>query len=220
MSAAIPQADWARLFRIACALIRQVNSEQTLIAHWTFGGGTAMMLQIGHRESHDVDIFLPDPQLLQFLDPQKRDFAFEIRPSGYGGDGTGFLKLAFEGIGEIDFVVGHARTSVPTTQMTIEGEAVRLETVPEIVTKKIYHRGSSIKPRDIFDIAAAAEQHADSIIRELRNYRDEVARTLATMDKLNPDFVNRAIAQLSIKERYNSVAKTAIERTKEILRTV
>jgi hypothetical protein len=40
------------------------------------------------------------------------------------------------------------------------------------------------------------------------------------MDKLNPDFVNRAIAQLSIKEQYNSVAKTAIERTKEILRTV
>jgi nucleotidyltransferase AbiEii toxin of type IV toxin-antitoxin system len=141
-------------------------------------------------------------------------------PSGHEGDGTGFLKFAFEGIGEIDFVVGHARTSVPTTQRTIEGETVRLETIPEIVTKKIYHRGSSIKPRDIFDIAAAAEQHADSIVRELRSYRDQVARTLATMDKLNPDFVNRAIAQLSIKERYISVARTAIERTKEILRAV
>ncbi len=220
MSALIPQADWARLFRIARALIRQVNSEQTVIDHWTFGGGTAMMLQIDHRESHDVDIFLPDPQLLQFLDPQKRDFTFEIRPSDYAGDGSSFLKLAFEGIGEIDFIVGHARTSVPTTQRTIEGETVRLETVPEIVTKKIYHRGSSIKPRDIFDIAAAAEQHADSIVRELRSYRDQVTRTLATMDKLNPDFVNRAIAQLSIKEGYISVAGTAIERTKEILRTV
>jgi len=179
-----------------------------------------MMLQIDHRESHDVDIFLPDPQLLPFLDPQKRDFTFEIRPSDYGGDGVSFLKLAFEGIGEIDFVVGHARTSSPTTQSTIEGENVRLETIPEIVTKKIYHRGSSIKPRDIFDIAAAAEQHADSIIRELRSYRGEVTRTLATMDKLNPDFVNRAIGQLSIKGRYNAIAKTAIERTKEILRAV
>jgi hypothetical protein len=35
-----------------------------------FGGGTAMMLQIDHRESHDVDIFLTDPQLLASLDPQ------------------------------------------------------------------------------------------------------------------------------------------------------
>jgi hypothetical protein len=93
--------DWARLFRIACSLIRQVNSEQLIIDSWSFGGGTAMMLQVGHRESHDVDIFLPDAQLLPFLDPKLHDFEFEIRPSDYGGDGTGFLKLAFVGLGEI-----------------------------------------------------------------------------------------------------------------------
>ena len=92
MSASTTQSDWARLFRIACALIRQVNSKQILIDHWTFGGGTAMMLQIDHRESHDVDIFLNDPQLLPLLDPQKRDFQFEILPSGYNGDGARFLS--------------------------------------------------------------------------------------------------------------------------------
>lgn len=58
-----PQLDWVRLFRIARSLIRQVNSEQVIIDHWTFGGGTAMMLQIDHRESYDIDIFLSDPQL-------------------------------------------------------------------------------------------------------------------------------------------------------------
>ena len=72
------QPDWARLFHVACSLIRQVNSETLIIDHWTFGGGTAMMLQIDHRESHDVDFFLQDPQLLSFLDPQKHDFKFEI----------------------------------------------------------------------------------------------------------------------------------------------
>jgi hypothetical protein len=60
------QLRWARLFRVACALIRQVNSKERVIDHWTFGGGTAMMLQIDHRESHDVDIILFDPQLLPF----------------------------------------------------------------------------------------------------------------------------------------------------------
>jgi Transposase len=50
--------------------------------------------------SHDVDIFLSDAQLLSFLDPKLHDFEFDIWPSDYGGDGTGFLKLAFEGIGE------------------------------------------------------------------------------------------------------------------------
>jgi len=96
-------------------MIEQVNSGQQIIDYWTFGGGTAMMLQINHRESNDVDIFLPDAQLLSFLDPQKRDFDFEIRPSDYNGDGSRFLKLGFE-IGEIDFIVARALTSSPTTQ--------------------------------------------------------------------------------------------------------
>jgi hypothetical protein len=59
-----------------------------------------MMLQIDHRESRDVDIFLPDPQLLPFLDPQRHDFTFEILPGDYGGDGTGFLKFVFDNVGE------------------------------------------------------------------------------------------------------------------------
>lgn len=178
-----------------------------------------MMVQIGHRESHDVDIFLPDAQLLPFLDPQKRDFDFEILPSDYTGDGTTFLKLAFE-IGEIDFIVAQSLTSSPTTRTTVAGEAVSLETIPEIIAKKIYHRGASIMPRDIFDIAAGRERHADAIIRELRSYPDEVARTLAAIERQNPEFVNATIAQLSIKDPYIAIARTALEKAKEILKAV
>jgi hypothetical protein len=211
---------WARLFRIACDLIRQVNSEQRIIDYWTFGGGTAMMLQIGHRESHDVDFFLNDPQLLSFLDPAKHDFQFETQPADYNGDGTGFLKMSFADIGEIDFIVGGAMTSSPTKQELVEGEAILLETIPEIITKKIHHRGASIKARDIFDIAAGGEQYADSIIKELKAYRDDVSAALAATDRLKPDFVNSTIAQLAIRDEYAAVAKTALERTKEILRAV
>jgi Nucleotidyl transferase AbiEii toxin, Type IV TA system len=214
------QADWARLFRIARALIRQVNSDQSIIDQWTLGGGTAMMLQIGHRESNDVDIFLSDPQFLSFLDPQKRDFQFEISPTAFDGDGVSFQKLAFKDVGEIDFIVGHAMTSSPAIQAIIEGEATQLETIPEIIAKKIYYRGSSIKPRDIFDIAAAAEQHAESVIDALCAYRAEVQTTLEVMDKLNPDFVNGAIAQLSIKDKFHPLAKTALKRSRELLQAV
>ena len=200
-------------------MIRQVNAEQEIIDHWTFGGGTAMMLQIGHRESHDVDIFLRDPQLLPFLDPEKQDFDFEIRPSDYRGDGTGFLKLAFE-IGEIDFIVAQPLTSSPTTDATVEDEAVFLETVPEVIAKKIYHRGNSIMPRDIFDIAAGGEQHAESIIKELANYPDRVTSTLLAIDRLKPDFVNASIEQLLVKDAYKAVAKTALEKPKALLKAV
>ena len=213
------QSDWAQLFRIACAMIRQVNAEQEIIDHWTFGGGTAMMLQIDHRESRDVDIFLSDAQLLGFLDPSKHDFDFEITPSDYKGDGTGFLKLSFE-FGEIDFIVASSLTSAPTVEATVEEQAVLLETVPEVIAKKIYHRGNSIMPRDIFDIAAGGEKHAASIIKELGGYPDKVASTLVAIDKLKPDFVNASIEQLLIKDAYKAVAKTALENTKELLRAV
>jgi hypothetical protein len=200
-------------------MIGQVNSEQRIIDHWAIGGGTAMMLQIDHRESHDIDIFLRDAQLLHFLDPQKRDFNFEILPKDYTGDGTHFLKLAFE-IGEIDFIVAQALTSSPTTQATVGGQAVLLETIPEIVTKKVYHRGTNILPRDIFDIAAGSDGNADSIISALKNYRSEVAATLAAIEKQNAEFVNASIGQLLIKAPYIGVSKRALEKAKELLKAV
>lgn len=211
---------WARLFRVARDVIRQVNSEQLIIDRWTFGGGTAMMLQIDHRESHDVDIFLEDPQLLPFLDPQKHDFEFQILPSDYLGDGTTSLKLVFTGIGEIDFIVDQPKTAEPTILRQVEGEDTLLETIPEIITKKIVHRGASIKPRDIFDIAAGSEQFEEPIIAALRGYRADVAQTIAALTRLNPEFVNSAISELIIKEKFSAIAKIALERTKQILHAI
>ena len=47
-----------------------------------------------------------------------------------------------------------------------------------------------------------------------------ITRTLSVMEKLNPDFVSRAIAQLAIKPKYAAVAKRAMERAREILLAV
>ena len=215
-----PEPAWSTLLRVALSLIRQVNSVETVIDHWTLGGDTAMMIQIDHRESHDIDIFLPDPQLLAFLDPARRDFALDGPPADYRGDGATFLKWGFQNLGEIDFIVASSLTSQPATRRTVDGEAIMLETIPEIIAKKIYHRGSSIRPRDIFDIAAAGEAHEASIIRELQPYRGEVSKALAAMDRLNPEFVSRAISQLAIKPQYEATARTASDRAKDIMRAV
>ena len=75
-------------------------------------------------------------------------------------------------------------------------------------------------PRYIFDIAAGGEKHAESIIRELANYPDKVAGTLVAIEKLRPDFVNASIDQLLIRDAYKAVAKTALEKTKELLGAV
>jgi hypothetical protein len=211
---------WLRLFRVAHSLIQQVNSPQPIIDRWTFGGGTAMMLRIDHRESNDIDIFLDDPQLLQFLDPEKRDFQFEIWPDDYRSDGARSLKLAFNDIGQIDFIVAGALTVSPATEDNVDGLMVLLETIPEIITKKVYHRALSIQPRDVFDIAAAAQHDTEPLIEGLRTYQSHAKQALTTINRLNPEFVNEAINQLVIKDRYKDVAKSAIDKAKEILRAV
>lgn len=220
MTAQTEQPNWVRLFRVACDLIKQVNARDLIIDHWSFGGGTALMLQIGHRESRDVDIFLRDPQLLSFLDPQRHDFTFKLRPSEHASDGTGFVKFAFAGVGEVDFIVSQPKTATPTRAIVIEGERTLRETVPEIIAKKIVHRGATIKPRDIFDIAAASQQHEASIIAGLRSYRTEVEATLKRLDALNPEFVRGAIAELMVSEEYWTLANTSLERAKQVLQAV
>jgi hypothetical protein len=179
-----------------------------------------MMLQLKHRRSDDIDIFLPDPQLLPYLDPKLHDFKFEIMPSDYRGDGSNFLKLAFDGIGEIDFIASPPMTDMPSTRQTVEGEEVDVETLAEIITKKVHFRGARIKPRDIFDIAAAARSEPAAIIEALRAYRNDVVATLAAIDRLNPDFIRATIAALAIEETFQPVALTALEETRDLLRAV
>lgn len=213
-------SDWRLLFRIACDLIDQVNSEQRIISRWTLGGGTAMMIQINHRESHDIDIFVDDPQILAYLNPSTNEFRYEKMPTEYSGDGSRFLKFSFEEIGEIDFIVAAELTSFLSTQQNIENRQFSLETVPEVITKKIYHRGANITPRDIFDIAAAAQSQKQDIISALQDYPDRVEATLKRLNKLNPEFIEKTIAQLMIQDDFKDVAENALGETKNILRLI
>lgn len=179
-----------------------------------------MMIQIGHRESHDIDIFLDDAQILGFLDPGKVDLRFKEKPADYVGDGARFQKFAFSDVGEIDFIVSGHLTQTPFETQEVEGRQVQLETIPEIIAKKVYHRGSEAKPRDIFDIAAAARTHRDEVVAALRDFPDEVQATLARLEKLNPDFVARTIGQLMILPAYQNLAGESLAVTKDLVREV
>lgn len=176
-----------------------------------------MMIQIGHRESHDIDIFLDDPQLLGFIDPSRSHLRFETMPSDYLGDGLRFQKFAFEGIGEIDFIVAGPLTETPFETREVEGRAVRLETVPEIIAKKVYYRGSEAKPRDIFDIAAAARSQLAPLVNALRAFPEQVSRTRERLEKLNPEFVDRAVAQLMIMPDYEACATDCLDTALAVL---
>ena len=93
---------WPELFEQAMAIVDQANANGIAMSDWTFGGGTALMLQIGHRDSHDIDLFVSDAQYLPFLNPETQGFELGLVPSGYETDGTRALKIVFDGVGEVE----------------------------------------------------------------------------------------------------------------------
>ena len=123
-------ARWEDLLEEAFRIIAAVNRDGDILDGWTFGGGTAMMLQVDHRESHDVDLFLNDPQLLPYVEATVAELQFEIGTASYKGDGHRHPRVSFDANGEIDFTVtGHVTDDCARTRKIL-GREVLLEAVP------------------------------------------------------------------------------------------
>src|SRR3546814_1324803 len=118
------------------------------------------MLQIDHRESHDIDLFLDDPQILPFLNPETQGIKLDHAPDSYQA-GTDMLKLAYHDLGEIDFICCDSIIPDPTRAHDVQGHAIALETPAEIIAKKVFYRGWSFQQRDMFDLRS--EEHTSEL---------------------------------------------------------
>lgn len=194
--------EWPVLFDLAVAILDHFQRVNGFVPDWSFGGGTALMLQIDHRESHDIDLFLDDPQILPFLNPETQGISLERRPDSYDSDGSGVLKLAYLDLGEIDFICAPNIVDDPVTRSEVRGRAVALETPAEIIAKKVYFRGWNFQPRDMFDLAAVAERRGqDYVINALRQCgAGRCGTALATIERATPAAVEAINAQLMVRD--------------------
>jgi hypothetical protein len=94
-------------------------------AHWTFGGGTVLMLRYDHRFSKDIDLFVRISQYLGHVNPRLGGPAEDLT-SEYEVNAE-FVKL-FLLEGEIDVVVGAALTGESFVVKEFHGRPVRVET--------------------------------------------------------------------------------------------
>jgi len=195
-------SQWPTLFDLTIDILNHFEETQGFAPEWSFGGGTALMLAIDHRESHDIDIFLDDPQLLPYLNPQTQGYAIARLPNSYASDGSRALKLAYEEVGEIDFICSAAIVADPYEKSEVRGQSVLLERPAEIIAKKVYFRGGSFQPRDMFDLAAVVENLGeDYAVAGLRECgANACATALETVNKAKPEFVQSIIGQLMFRE--------------------
>lgn len=149
---AAADSHWERLLGAAVPALEHVfgRADPTQAPKWTLGGGTAVMLQIGHRVSHDIDIFVPGARLKAFtpaMNPAAARISVRYQWPGH------FLKFERPD-GEVDFLSAPLQTDPGFSWRTLLGQPVALETPEEVVVKKVRYRSEDFKARDAFDLAA------------------------------------------------------------------
>lgn len=201
------------------AILGHANRDFDLVGDWTFGGGTALMLQINHRESHDVDLFIRDPQILPYLNPENQGYELVLAPDSYVSDGAVSLKILFDGIGEIDFICCEPILNEDSVRRDVRGTSVLVETPAEIVAKKVYHRGSRLQPRDMFDIAAVSRTMGrEYLAHPLSSIPDRVASALEVVVSYRSQLIFPVFSSLNVNSGFEDIPECAQDETVKILR--
>lgn len=204
---------WETLFKQALRLIEDIKAHGNKNLYWTFGGGTVLMRRYQHRLSKDIDIFVPDPQALNYVNPRLSDTAEEM--THHYDEANGYIKLFLEE-GEIDFVAAANLMANAVVEEEIFGTTVLVETSAEIIAKKFYHRGDRLVARDMYDCALVMEKEPDALMEAspfLIRHADAIQALLAgdtTYLRIQFD----AIEKLSYDPSFEEVQQKVLQQVK------
>jgi len=183
---------WEDTLKVALDLIRR---EKIPHSEWTWGGGSALAFRICHRESVDVDIFFWNAMLLTRFSPRLNDYAEEISESYT--EQSNFIKLYLSNGRQIDFIVSPVLTSEPYTRETVLGEIIQVETPWEIVVKKLFYRGESLKVRDVMDTVNVWKRYPKELERELK-IAESKKRAIESRLEILKEVWNREVEALAL----------------------
>lgn len=188
-------SDWRGLLRDAVALIETLNERP----RWSFGGGTSLAVFYDHRISYDIDIFVANSDTLTALSPAQNPATKALLAGrGYQFPGN-YLKLQMER-GEIDFIVAGRRTADPVQPWKFETREIEIDTPWETVIKKMFHRPSTFKVRDAFDLAAVVDRHGEQLRPHLIVVEDRLDKLIDRLDALAAAYESMVVDDINITE--------------------
>jgi hypothetical protein len=150
------------------------------------------MLRINHRQSKDIDLFVPDPQYLGFVNPRLSEVAEQV--STEYEESAEFIKL-FLPAGEIDIVAGASLMDRPYEVVSWKDRELKVETCAEIIAKKMWHRGDRAKARDLYDLCAVADSEPAAIAEAAPRFLRHGAAFLAALQD-RADIARREFEQI------------------------
>ncbi len=208
-----------KMLNVAYKLLK----ERKLLNIAAFGGGTALSAYYwNHRFSTDIDIFLYGKEDCKHSLREKtwsEEIQKEFLNIGYKKGNMinhpQYLEFKISDEEKIQFLDVVKRTDIPYKMANIFGLEIQIETVNEIIAKKVYFRGHKGNSRDIFDIAIALHKNP-YIFQEIKTPLDKLQEFFNKLSEIKEntqlleDYKND-IKELSPKDEYKKISIFAID---------
>lgn len=191
------EETWKGLLKTALAILDDIDADGVGAPEVAMGGGAVLMMRMRHRLSRDIDLFMRDAQWLARLTPRLNDrIAAIVRDYS---EQANSIKLVLPE-GDIDFIVA-GRVTEASADETLDfgGHTIMLEATEEILAKKLYYRAGLLKPRDVFDLVAAARvfpSAAEAAVEASASRRQAQLKRLEALAAAPPDQLLRDIAPI------------------------
>ena len=194
----------------------------------TLGGGTALASYYwNHRYSTDIDIFIYDKVDKKHLLKEStwsEKVKTEMKSIGYDGNFRNhpiYSEIVIDEECKIQFFDVVKKSHIPYVKVSLWGHELLIDTVEEIIAKKIYYRADKGNSRDLFDIAIAFHKKPDILTKTLLK-KDKVITLFETVSNIYnnqelKDLYLEEIHQINPNKEYDFLAMNTIEYLHNIL---
>lgn len=186
------------------------------------GGGTALAAYYwNHRYSTDIDIFIYSKgKTIDRLRPNLWSDKVTKRMKDIGFDGDFkmhpiYTELAIDENSKMQFFDVNNYTDNPYNRIKLWGLECNIESIGEIIAKKIYYRCEKGNARDLFDIALAIHKQPD-ILNDLNIKQDKIFALYQTVvnikndNALSTQYI-KEIEQMNPSKEYITIALNTVE---------
>lgn len=193
---------------------KETNTNSIPISKIKFGGGTALSIYyFQHRLSFDIDLFVEDGQYLDFLRPKLWiEESSNFNANEYI-DQYNHIGLVTSNDIKVDIL-----TDMNSTEYFIDDTKkifpfdIYIESIENILAKKITFRKTDNKARDIFDLATAISKDKFIIQNMLKSDKimmDDILILQKSIENLNHKKYMIEIEIVEPFEEFKTIAKNA-----------
>ncbi|BAW64886.1 nucleotidyl transferase AbiEii/AbiGii toxin family protein [Helicobacter pylori] len=181
-----------------------------------FGGGTALsMYYFQHRLSFDIDLFVNDAQYLGFFSPKLWIDDCSHFDSAKYIDQHNHIGITNKDNIKIDILLDYASNEgYIDDSKKIFAFDIYIESLENIIAKKITFRKTDNKTRDIFDIAVALHNDSnlfDKILNAQKISKQDLLTLQNSLQELNKEKYNSQIKIVKPTQEYSHIALNAYE---------